>query len=217
MKNTIGVRALTVLIFFTAAAWAQGNDSKDAAPTTQVAMARCAYAQSQTVCQPAIRTNPATGNSAGESLLAQIPRRGPGPAMRSGPYVRRPGGGYATPYPYAAPEYNHTGMGALIGFGLGAALGASAQTDVHGRIAASLGGGFLFGVIGAAIGHAIPAFHFRHQYDPGQWPDDDEQAAGSNRKPVGRRASVPAKGLTSASAAALPANPFPLSAANDTP
>jgi hypothetical protein len=202
MKNTFGVRALAVLVFFTAAAWAQTS----AVPTTQMAAARCAYNKSEIGCAPVERAN-APAN--------QIPRRGPG--MRPGPYMRRPGVGYATPYPYSAPQYNHAGMGALIGFGLGAALGASAQTDVHGRVAASLGGGFLFGVIGAAIGHAIPAFHYRHQYDPSGWPDDDDQAAASNRKPPARRSAVSATPLLPGTAAASPSNPLPVSVSNDTP
>jgi hypothetical protein len=211
MKNKMGLRALAILIFFTAAAWAQSNDSKASAPTTQVAVARCAYSHADTVCQPAAE------HVSGDSSLAQIPRRGPGSPMHPGPYMRRPGVGYADPYPWPAPEYNHAGMGALIGFGLGAAAGASTQTDVRGRVAASLAEGCLFGLLGGAIGHAIPAFHFRRQYDPGEWPDDDDQAEASNRKPIRRRASLPARALPSASAAPLPANPLPLSVTNDTP
>jgi hypothetical protein len=46
-------------------------------------------------------------------------------------------------------------IGALIGFGLGAAIGAKANQDPHARVVAPV----LFGGAGALIGGAIGASH----------------------------------------------------------
>jgi hypothetical protein len=62
----------------------------------------------------------------------------------------------------------------LIGFGAGAALGASASGDqtARGRVAGGLIGGTLCALIGGAIGHAFSAvghnFHDRNDWDDAQ-------------------------------------------------
>jgi hypothetical protein len=73
----------------------------------------------------------------------------------------------------------------LIGFGAGAALGATASGDqtTRGRVAGALIGGSLCALIGGAIGHAFSAvgynFHDRHDWDDAQ--------KRKHRKPVPRR------------------------------
>jgi hypothetical protein len=75
----------------------------------------------------------------------------------------------------------------LIGFGAGAALGATASGDqsTRGRVAAGLIGGGLCALIGGAIGHAFSAvghnFHDRRDWD--DWDDAQER---KHRKPAPR-------------------------------
>jgi phosphate/sulfate permease len=51
----------------------------------------------------------------------------------------------------------HAAIGALIGFGLGAALGAKANKDQH--VGARIGAPILFGGFGALIGAVIGGSH----------------------------------------------------------
>jgi len=73
----------------------------------------------------------------------------------------------------------HVAIGALIGFGLGAALGAKGNTDQHpgvGVKAALLVGG-VGALLGAAIGSGAHSFHAlsRHRRTP--WPDEEDEDA----------------------------------------
>jgi hypothetical protein len=150
----------------------------DTGLTSAQVAARCQYTPKDSACagpdHPGSQTN-------GEVILAQ--RRMPGPPLG----LRRPMGGPGPGYP---PQYwgpgsgNHAAIGAVIGFGLGAAAGATAKTDARGRVVASLLGGSLCALMGAAIGHGIPSFHSswrRRSYpiDPGpnDDPADDEEAS----------------------------------------
>jgi hypothetical protein len=78
-------------------------------------------------------------------------------------------------------------MGALIGFGAGAALGASASGDqtARGRVAGGLIGGTLCALIGGAIGHAFSAVgtNFHDKYN---WRDWDDAQQRKHRNPVPR-------------------------------
>ena len=70
----------------------------------------------------------------------------------------------------------HALIGALIGFGLGAAVGAKGNAGVRATLAiGTVGAG-----IGSAIGFSIPSFPGRNMYRSG-WPDDDEEASHSKR------------------------------------
>ena len=68
----------------------------------------------------------------------------------------------------------HALIGALIGFGLGAAVCAKGNAGARATLAiGTVGAG-----IGAAIGFSIPSFTGRSVYRRG-WPDDDEEASRS--------------------------------------
>lgn len=104
-----------------------------------------------------------------DSALAQVSGQPPAPRFPQGP-------GYPPPA-YAgmwAPEGNGraTAIGALVGFGLGAAAGASANTDARSRVAASLLVGSIGALLGAAVGHAASVFPVRRPSRSG-WPYDE--------------------------------------------
>ena|SRR5258708_7592473 len=140
------------------------NDLPENDVPKQVALARSAYTQTEEVS-----ADMALKNSKGNNTLAQIPRRMPGPM--AGPPRRR------GPYPNmwkSGGSPGHALIGALIGFGLGAAVGAKGNAGVRATLAfGTVGAG-----IGAAIGFSIPSFPGRNMYRRG-WPDDDEEASQS--------------------------------------
>ena len=80
-------------------------------------------------------------------------------------------------YRSAAPMPGLSPIGALIGFGVGAALGASRSPDAtaSGRTAS----GLIIGAIGAVIGGVIgtaPFPHVRRRYPPPGPDDDDDES-----------------------------------------
>jgi hypothetical protein len=80
------------------------------------------------------------------------------------------------------PENNsHATAGALIGLGLGGALGASKDGNADSRLAGALVIGGLGALIGSVIGHGIPNRHW-HRRRP-DWDDPDENA-GTREKPA---------------------------------
>jgi hypothetical protein len=144
------------------------NDTRS---TDLVVAARSQYTK-------AAQTSPDTDNT----TLAQLPRGGP---RRPFPPQR----GYPRPT-YRTPRMDHGGaghilIGAAIGFGIGAAIGANDSarngTPVSGGI---LIGGGLFGFLGGCVGKAVgdlqglhfASVHRRRSYRP-YGPEDDEQSA----------------------------------------
>ena len=174
-----------VAFLLTAAVWAppvlgQTKDSRSAAaPAVEITAARCQYTPAEAAC---VALNEGSRQSNDTTTVAQLPRRMPGPPR----YPRRPPmGPPGRPYSsYWAPEGDsgHAAIGALIGFGLGAAAGASADTDARGRVGAALVGGSLCALLGAVIGHGIPSFH--HHYHRGWDGDPDEDASLRQHKPA---------------------------------
>ena len=125
---------------------------------------------------------PSQDAGAGNSPLAQAPRSGHFHLlMRAAGMAEYPG-----TYPYAGESSGrHVLIGALIGFGLGAAIGAKGNTDQHpgaGVKCAFLVGG-VGALIGAAIGSGVPSFPSR--YRRGRWPDNDENASSRGRRKTG--------------------------------
>jgi len=102
------------------------------------------------------------------------------------PYPRYPRGpmgpprGRAYPRAFAPPPPALSPVGALIGFGFGAALGASASGDhtSAGRVAGGLIGGGLCALIGGAIGGGFSLVHSHNYRD---WDDAQER---KHHKPV---------------------------------
>ena len=82
--------------------------------------------------------------------LAQLSRRPPMPLRRG-----HASGNYRTPW--MDRGNGHALIGAAIGFGLGAAIGAKANTDGH--PGATVGAVVIFGGLGALIGGVIGANH----------------------------------------------------------
>jgi hypothetical protein len=114
--------------------------------------------------------------------LAQLPRARPGMPIppRHGYYQ----GSYQNPW-MGSGDVAHPRIGAAIGFGFGAAIGALSsihnQTPVGSRV---ILGGSLFALIGGAIGAAHVGSHpfmQRRRFYPPSWPDDDEE--GNLRSP----------------------------------
>src|SRR5690242_18060285 len=173
-------RVPVALLLLASSVLAQTNGSKMSIDLTnedagnnplpkQVAIARCAYRQSEEGCPYLSLASDQEANN----TLAQVPRRTPPMAGRQGPAYGPPMRGPAYPETWG-PQFSpgHALIGAAIGFGLGATAGS--KNGVRSSIAA----GTLVGLIGAAIGAGIPSFpsHYRRR----GW-DDDEEA--SRRKP----------------------------------
>jgi hypothetical protein len=93
-------------------------------------------------------------DSSGNQLISQAGRY---PRPLRGP-ARYPHGPYASHY---APMHGLSPLGALIGFGAGAALGATSPGNhvAGGRVAAGLVGGGLGALLGGVIGGCISVAH----------------------------------------------------------
>jgi len=163
-----------------------------------VAVARCAYTQTEASCKSvhaASQDDPGhdVPGASGDTTLAQIPRRMPGPPLRR---MRPPMRGPAYPAMWqSAPSAGHALIGAVIGCGLGVAI--AARGNAGGR--AMFGLGTVGAGLGAAIGLSIPPLPSRNPYRQ-RWPDDDEMAAHSkpdesevaaSRPDLSRRTSRP--------------------------
>lgn len=142
-----------------------------------VAVARCAYAQTEAACA---NVHPASQGVGGhddrdpgcDTTLSQVPRRMPGPPLRGG---RPPMRGPAYPAMWqSAPSAGHALIGAVIGFGIGAAIASKGNSGAR----AIFGLGTVGAGMGAAIGLTVPSFPSRNPYRQ-RWPDDDEMAAHS--------------------------------------
>jgi hypothetical protein len=116
------------------------------------------------------------------STVAQMPRRSPGPPMRSGRYPRA--------YPSYPPPWtgdgHRTAIGALIGLGVGATIGAALPS--HPQSGTRVLGGLIFGGLGACFGAALanPIFafhaHNRHPAFPSTRPEDQDELASRQLK-----------------------------------
>lgn len=130
-----------------------------------VAEARCAYMR----CASAAENH--DGKWGGDQTLAQMQRRSRAPMGR--PPMR--GASYPQQW-VSGPSPAHALIGALIGFGFGAAIAAKGHNDAGNVLAfGALGAG-----IGAGIGLSIPAFPHRYRYRP-YYPEDDEASRSRRR------------------------------------
>lgn len=128
--------------------------------------------QPSAAAQPEPTPVAGTGSSGEDKVISQsrqyprVPRRPMGPR-------------HGRAYPGFPPPPALSPVGALIGFGVGAAAGAANSGDgtVRAHVALSLIGGGLGALIGGAIGAvANPFLHTRRVYRP-SGPDEDEEAA----------------------------------------
>ena len=182
MKNLPVLSPLLTSLLFGSMALAQAGNLPDAPQPQETATTDVPLAQSPATETPATQTpNPVEQSSENRlvSQAAPFPRfpRGPMPPPR----------GRAYPSAFAPRPPALSPIGALIGFGAGAALGASRSGDqtARGRVAGGLIGGTLCALIGGAIGHAFSAVghNFHDRYD---WRDLDDAQQRKHRKPVPR-------------------------------
>jgi hypothetical protein len=168
MKRREGFMMLLLLLASSGLAQTADSQSTKDFPerdfSPQVALARRAYAQHE---ETSTGGSSNASDADGKTILAQVPRRMPGPMVR--PPTR----------PAAYPSMwrsqgngRHALIGALIGLGVGVAVCAKGNADVR----ASLAIGTLGAGIGAAMGFSIPSFPDRNMYRR-NWPDDDEEEA----------------------------------------
>jgi len=193
MKSTRAFHLLSASILLLSAAFAQTATLKtlnDAAPA--VAAARCHYTPNEPTC---LSQSESGEVDAANRTVAQFPRQMPGPPRypRRSPaaYGRRSYASMGTPM----VSGRHMLIGALVGFGLGAAVGAKGNTDPHPGVetkAICLFGG-AGGLLGALMGAAIPAFPERSRRSRRPWPDDDDEQAALRDQRPGARAQREAK------------------------
>jgi len=178
MKNLKLLMSLAAtMLLLGSSALPQTSDSQtSSAHANLIAAARCQYTPADNACAVLSDSAEARRSAQDDTTLAQLPRRGPGrtfPTRAGYPpstYPRRSMG---------VGNGRHAAIGAIIGFGLGAALGAKANKDQH--PGATLRFSLLLGTFGAAMGALIaqgaPPFS-RLQHPRGPWSDADEVASG---------------------------------------
>jgi hypothetical protein len=158
-----------VIPAFTASAQTQNPKAKDdSAFADRIAAARSAYALHR------VDAEADDPESSGNETLAQLSRRRPVPrSPQRGPRPRPVHAGM-----WAEPgNARGTLIGASVGFGLGAALGARGNTDQH--PGAGVKAAVLFGAFGALIGgHGPPAFRARNFSPSTATPGEQEDASG---------------------------------------
>jgi hypothetical protein len=133
-------------------AWAQTaaqQTASDGPAATEILRARSPYTQHEDLT---------CGGRDGQTL-SEIARRRPAPV--GPPRIRHPRG-----WGYEGRRYGgmwrqpgngrHALIGAIIGFGLGAAIGAKGNQDPHARVVAPVLSGGAGALIGAAIGASHP-------------------------------------------------------------
>jgi hypothetical protein len=195
--------AFALLVLLLVAIPGQTQDHKstnDVAPSREIAVARSQYTQAENVFPDISESAPSEQPGPDNITLAQLSRRRP-----VAPFPRR--GGYpARNYPNmwnSEGDARHVLIGAVVGFGLGAALGAKANTDQHAGVGASLLFGTFGGLIGAAVGHGARTFQARNGHRH-QEPSGDEVASDSNRT---RQSTVSQRPLPASITAAVNAHP----------
>lgn len=172
MRHTKHIPLLLALALMASVTFAQTRDGQaaDRAPAEKaISAARSRYIQTVDISPDADNTT-----------LAQFHRGGPGRPFP--PQRGYPRGTYQPPW-MDHGNAGHIFIGAAIGFGVGAALGANQSahngTPVAGGI---IVGGGLFGLLGGCVGKAVgdlSGMHYssahRRTYRP-SGPEDDEQS-----------------------------------------
>jgi hypothetical protein len=188
---------LVSVVLLTASALAQTNNPPAMNETPHsIAAARCAYT-ADNACTDESSSSQARG-AIDDDTVAQLPRRGPGPAFGA----HRPMGRPAYPGMWQSqPSGRHALIGAAIGGLLGWAVAAKGNAGVRATLAiATVGAG-----LGAAMGSSVPSFPSRSPYFR-RWPDDEDGEA-STRKPAKPGRTSPGSSQPTASADAAPADP----------
>ena len=156
MKHLQVIAALLAPLLVISSALSQTGNREvhdQATNHAEIATARSRYVQAD------LQTEDVAGRPSGGEAYAQSRRPGPRPPMR--PRLGYPQRTYPPRWGSGYPR--HAAIGALVGFGLGAAFGAKANTDRHpgvGTRAALLFGTF-GAMIGAVVGNGIGPVHSR--------------------------------------------------------
>jgi len=178
MKNLQVLSPLLTSLLLASMALAQAGNLPDAPQPQGAASTGVQLAQT-----PATQTPNSAAQQSGENKI--ITQAAPFPRSPRGPMPPR---GRTYPSAFAPRPPALSPVGALIGFGAGAALGATASGDqtARGRVAGGLIGGALCALIGGAIGRAFPVgghnFHDWHD----DWHDQDDAHERKHHKPVPR-------------------------------
>ncbi|SRR5258708_1376328 len=160
-----------LLVLLLVATPGQTQDHKitnDVTPSREIAVARSRYTQAENTFPDMSESAPTEQAGPDNETLAQLARRRPG-----APYPRRggyPGRGYPSAWS-SQGDGRHVLIGAAIGFGLGAAMGAKVNTNPYPgtEVRAAVLFGAFGGLIGAAIGHGVPSLYARngrHRREP---------------------------------------------------
>ena len=169
MKNLRITLLLLAVLIAGRAALAQSFGNPPERPSDRVTLGHCQYSPNDPACQHQAQSTPV-------SAQCRYPASCPSSCCPYGyPPPSRP------PWFFEAENGNHAAAGALIGLGLGAALGASKDGNADSRLAGALVIGGLGALIGSVIGHGIPARHW-HRHRP-DWDDSDENAATAPPRP----------------------------------
>jgi hypothetical protein len=184
MKNLQVISPLLTSLLLGSVALAQAGNLPDA-PQPQNS------ASTQLQSTPAADSDESAKEAGGATLISQAR---PYPRFPRGPMG--PPRGRAYPWAFAPPPPALSPIGALIGFGAGAALGASASGDqtARGRVAGALIGGGLCALIGGAIGGGFSLVHSHNFRD---WESKHPGKPGQHdlarpREPDVEASSVPA-------------------------
>lgn len=204
MKHTKAILSVLISLLLVSSAIAQTSEPQTASGrggADAIAAAHSRYTQNESVSQSAKDSSAGNSDTPDADTLAQFSRRGP---TRPYPYPfpRRgyPRGG--SPYMWQQPFNGHHALiGAVIGFGLGAAIGVKANTDQHpqARIAAPLIFGSIGALLGATIGGTLPPSPWarlrRGHGLPHEGEREEDQVAGRPNPPrTTQRASLPPPG-----------------------
>jgi hypothetical protein len=190
MKHDARFSLLLVLLLSISSALGHAQDSQDDRAgsefSTSIAAARCQYTAGDPACTGTNASNEGDHTGHANDTIAQFPRR-VRPPLRSRRPMRHPGN-YAPMW--TGGDGRHVLIGALVGFGLGAAIGANGNTDQHPGVTvkAALAVGTIGGLLGAAIGASVPSFYARNLRHRAPWhekqPDEEEDHVASRSEPA---------------------------------
>jgi hypothetical protein len=166
MTHTRNFSFLLAPVLLVSVTFAQTKGSPVDSSPDQVVAAHNRYTQPAEI-------SPDTSDGA---KLAQFQRRGPGAQFPRRGYPRA---SYGAPWQEPG-NGRHAAIGALIGFGLGAALGAGTSKDSHTTVGAAVIFGGFGALIGGAVGgnHGAYPFAHRRRIDP---PTASEDREANNR------------------------------------
>jgi hypothetical protein len=178
---------LASVVLLAANARAQTDNPPAANETSSsIAAARCQYAISDPACADVNVSAEAPRAPIDDAVVAQLPRRGPGPSF--GPRGRMGRPAYPGMWGQPEPSGRHALVGAVIGGLVGWSLAAKGNAGARATLGlATIGAG-----LGAAIGLSVPSFPSRNPYWH-RWPhgDDDEEAANRKSAKPGRSPGPP--------------------------